>query len=365
MSNESIPVPVETELDALFGQYTAAGQARGLVYGLAGPEGLLHSAGFGVVNDAGLVPDENTVFPIASMSKSFVACAALLARDRGVLSLEDPITRWLPEFSAAGTAEDPCQPPTVGMLFSMSGDATEQDLLAQVSRGLRYSHLPGTAYEYSNLGYTLAGLAVARAVGQPIERFVENEVLVPLGLTSTCFDNAAPADIVRASGYSLDPKSQWVPFPHVASGAFASAGGLMSSVRDLATWVTWLGSAFRAPNSRDAGPLSRSSRRELQRIHMVETPSITTHADGGLHFGVAGYGLGLRISMDLRRGTVVSHAGGLPGFILFMCWHPDSGSGIVVLTNSHRGEPSALATEALGRMLARNSTAAETIVLWR
>jgi len=139
----------------------------------------------------------------------------------------------------------------------------------------------------------------------------------------------------------------------------------MSSVRDLATWVTWLGSAFRAPNSRDAGPLSRSSRRELQRIHMVETPSITTHADGGLHFDVSGYGLGLRISMDLHRGTVVSHAGGLPGFILFMCWHPDSGNGIVVLTNSHRGEPSALATEALGRVLARNSTAAETIVLWR
>ena len=236
MSNESIPVPVETELDALFGQYTAAGQARGLVYGLAGTEGLLHSGGFGVVNDAGLVPDENTVFPIASLSKSFVACAALLARDRGALSLEDPITKWLPEFSAAGTAEDPCQPPTVRMLFSMSGgltednswvdpfiDATEQDLLAQVSSGLRYSHLPGTAYEYSNLGYTLAGLAVARAVGQPIERVVENEVLAPLGLTSTCFDNAAPADIVRASGYSLDPHGQWVPFPHVASGAFAAA----------------------------------------------------------------------------------------------------------------------------------------------
>src|SRR5580700_2248833 len=143
-------------------------------------------------------------------------------------------------------------------------------------------------------GYALAGLSVARAVGQPIERFVEDEVLAPIGLTSTCFDNAAPADIVRASGYSLDPDGRWVRFPHVASGAFAAAGGLLSSVRDLATWVTWLGSAFRAPNSRDAGPLSRGSRRELQRIHMVEMPSITTHADGGLHFGVSGYGLGLR-----------------------------------------------------------------------
>src|SRR5262249_28034734 len=133
---------------------------------------------------------------------------------------------------------------------------------------------------------------------------------------------------------------------------------------DLATWVTWLGSAFRAPNSRNAGPLSRSSRRELQRIHMVEAPSITTHADGGLHLDVSGYGLGLRISMDLRPGPVVPPAGGQPGFILFMGGHPDAGSGIVVLPNSHRGEPSAVATEALGRVLARNSAAAETIVLW-
>ena len=61
-----------------------------------------HCAGFGVVNDAGLVPDENTVFPIASMSKSFVACAALLARDRGALSLEDPITSGFPSSALRG-----------------------------------------------------------------------------------------------------------------------------------------------------------------------------------------------------------------------------------------------------------------------
>jgi CubicO group peptidase (beta-lactamase class C family) len=302
MSNENIPVPVETELDALFGQYTAANQARGLVYGLLAPEGLVHCAGFGVVNDAGLGPDENTVFPIASMSKSFIACAALLARDRGALSLEDPITKWVPEFSATGTIEDPCQPPTVRMLFSMSGgltednswvdpliEASEQDLLAQVSRGLRYSHVPGTVYEYSNLGYTLAGLAVARAAGQPIERLVEDEVLAPLRLTSTCFDNAAPADIVRATGYSLDANGQWVPFPHVASGAFAAAGGLMSSVRDLATWVTWLGSAFRTPSSQDVGLLSRSSRRELQRIHMIETPTVGCISASAVTAWVCGY----------------------------------------------------------------------------
>lgn len=377
MSNENTPVSIEAELDALFGQYTAAGQSRGLVYGQVSSAGLVHSCGFGVANEDGLVPDQNAVFPIASMSKSFVACAALIARDRGLLSLDDPITMYFPEFTAAGTVEDPCDPPTLGMLFSMSGGLTEdnswvdpfidlsvEEVLVHVKRGLRYSHLPGTVYEYSNLGYALAGLAVGLAVGRPIEDFVRDEVLLPLGLTSTTFDNATPAASQRATGYRLDAESTWVSYPHTASVAFAAAGGIMSTVRDLASWVTWLGSAFRAPTNDDVTILSRASRREMQRMRIADAPALTMGPDGALTAQIGGYGLGLRISHDLYRGTLVSHGGGLPGFILFMLWHPDSGHGVIVLTNSHRGSPSALCVQALGRVLARGKVPAETIVLW-
>jgi len=311
------------------------------------------------------------------MSKSFVAAAALIAAERGLLSLDDPITRYFPEFTASGTAEDPCPPPTLGMLLSMSGgltednswvdpfiDAAEDVLLDQVSKGLRYSNLPGTEYEYSNLGFTLAGLAVGRAVGRRIEDFVTDELLVPLGLTSTWFDNAAPADIRRATGYSLDPQANWVAYPPNVSAAFAAAGGIMSTVRDLARWITWLASAFRPPRPDDVAILSRAGRRQMQRVRIVDTPSLSVAPVGSLHPSVGGYGLGLRISLDAQRGTLVSHGGGLPGFSLFMCWHPDSGNGVVVLTNSHRGNPSELCFEALGRILARDRVPARTITLW-
>lgn len=72
----------------------------------------------------------------------------------------------------------------------------------------------------------------------------------------------------------------------------------------------------------------------------------------------------MRITEDIYRGTIVSHGGGLPGYKLYMIWHPDSGHGIVVLTNSHRGDPAAMAHEALFRVLARHSTAARTVQLW-
>lgn len=377
MSNETIRIPIESQLDAFFAQYVAADTAKGLAYGVSGPDGLRHSSGFGVVSDEGLVPDADTLFPIASMTKSFIACAALIARDREWLSLDDPITAYFPQFSASGTADDPCDPPTLGMLLSMSGgltednswvdpfiDASEEVLLEQVAKGLRYSHVPGSVYEYSNLGYTLAGLAVGQAAGRPIEQFVRDEIFVPLGLRSTCFDNAAPAGVARATGYHLDVDGTWVGYPHVASAAFAAAGGIMSSVRDLATWVSWLGSAFRAPQDDDVPVLSRASRREMQRLHIVDAPSVTVGANGSLHPSISGYGLGLRIDLDLQRGPLVAHGGGLPGFSLFMCWHPDSGHGIVALTNSHRSSAGSLCMEALGNVLAYDDTPSETIVLW-
>lgn len=379
MSNETQIVSMSDLLDASFGQYTVANQSRGLVYGIVGAEGLSHSQGFGVANDDGDAPDLDTVFPIASMTKSFVAAGALLARDRGLVNLEAPITDFFPEFTAGGTFDDPCDAPTLRMLFSMSGGLTEDnswvdpfidtpvaEIVARIKGGMNYSWLPGNTFEYSNLGYTLAGLAVGKAVGKRIEDWVTEEIIAPLGMTKTWFDNDAPdTGYRRATGYSLNEAGEWVGYPPAVSDAFAAAGGIQSTVRDLATWVTWLGAAFRPPagESPDA-PLRRASRREMQRLHSPVLPGIAARGDGTWKIVVGGYALGLVVFEDLNRGMVVTHSGGLPGFILNMIWHPDSGNGIVVLTNSHRSNPAALSEEALYRVLDREGAAARTIRLW-
>ncbi|MDA8310574.1 MAG: serine hydrolase [Actinomycetota bacterium] len=378
MSEETIRISLEEELDAFFGQYTGANQARGLVYALTTSEGLSHARGFGAANEDGLVPDADTVFPIASMSKSFVACAALVARDAGCLSLTDPITRYVPEFTMAGDNVVAENPPTLEMLLSMCGGLTEDNawvdpfigmptrtLIEHISRGVRFSHLPGAVYEYSNLGFALCGLAIARAVEQPLEVFVREAVIGPLGLEATFFDRTVPEDVRRAIGYSLDGRGDWVSYAPQVSDAFSAAGGIVSTVRDLARWITWLGSALRTSPRNEAQPvLSRASRRELQRQHVSCPPAISVGTAGALQIVQGGYGLGLHIADDLHRGTVVSHAGGLPGFKLFMTWHPASGRGAVVLTNSHRGDPSSLCVEALGRSLARDGAPADTVRLW-
>ena len=377
MSTESNAVSINAELDAMFKAYVDADQSPGLAYGIVSADGLIHSAGFGRANESGIQPSADTPFPIASMTKSFTAAAVLIVRDRGLLSLDDPITKFLPDFRATGAPEDPCDPPTIRMLLSMSGGLTEDNswvdpqigmpddaLLSLVAKGLKYSHTPGTVFEYSNVGFTLTGFVVQRVTGKRIEEFVKEELLAPLGLTSTSFSPSSHDPEHLASAYSLSVDGAWRPYAVRESAAFAAAGGMVSTVRDLSAWVTWLGEAFRPGQSRGVDVLSRSSRRELQRIESTIPPSIGLQSSGAWRVDVSGYALGLHIEHDLHRGIVVSHSGGLPGYTLHMRWHPDSGHGVVVLTNSHRGDPVALAHEGVAKLLHSHNTPSETIVLW-
>ena len=375
MSSETLTVPLATQLDAFFGQYTAADQARGLVYGLVGPDGLEHSRGFGAADDDDRAPDTETVFPIASMTKSFIGLGALLARDRGLLDLEAPITDFFPEWH--GTIDgEPATTPTIRQLLSMGGGLTEDnswvdpflglseaELVERIRPGFAYSNHPGSVFEYSNIGFTMAGLAVGKAVGRRVEDWVTDEILRPLGMHRTWFDNRAPGSgFRRAVGYSLDTDGNWVGFPPQESDAMAAAGGMQSTIGDLAVWVGFLASATRTGGHDSI--ISRASRRELQRIHQVDIPSLQARPEGTWKFATGGYALGLFVRHDLHRGAIVSHSGGLPGFILNMVWHQGSGRGVIVLTNSHRGNPVVLSEDALFRALAFHGTAARDVRLW-
>jgi CubicO group peptidase (beta-lactamase class C family) len=380
MSSETLVVPLVDQLDAFFGQYTAAGQSPGLVYGLVGPDGLEHTRGFGSADDDGSIPDTDTVFPIASMTKSFVALGALLARDRGLLDMDAPITDFYPQWHGT-VGDEPAVAPTLRQLLSMGGGLTEDnswvdpflglseaELVERISPGFNYSTHPGSAFEYSNIGFTMAGLAVGTAVGRRVEDWVTDEILRPLGMNSTWFDNRAPeSGFPRAVGYSLDTAGNWVGFPPAVSDAMAAAGGMQSTINDLSIWVRFLATATRhasTPSSDDDAVVSRASRRELQRIHQVDIPSLQARPDGSWKFVTGGYALGLFVREDLHRGRIVTHSGGLPGFILNMVWHAGSGKGIVVFTNSHRSNPVALSEDALFRALSYDDTPARTVQPW-
>ncbi len=319
-----------------FARRHSRGHAPSTVWGVFDRSGLVATGSTGTLTD-GSTPTEHTAYRVASCTKSFTAASVLALRDEGLLSLDDPITRFLPAFSEVSlpTADSPT--PTLRMLLTMSagfptdnpwGDRqesiTNDELDALLRRGLTFETIPGTEFAYSNLGYALVGRAIEAVSGTSFIEFVTERFLRPLELTGTAFDASVPATGGVAVGTRwLD--DHWEPLPFSDPGAFSPIGGLFSTIADLGMWAGWLASAFNEESTDAQGsPLSRASRRELQQVQrFVAEPG---------HPG--GYGLGLHTNHYPGGDVVTSHSGGYPGFSAHMRWSQTSGIGLLAFENA-------------------------------
>ncbi len=372
MSPPSIDSRVAAVVEPLVDAFAAEQLTPGLAYGVVRDGVLVHSGGRGRTRDgdtAAATPDADTVFRIASMTKSFTATTVLALRDDGLLSLDDPIGAWLPQTQGMGLPTGDSAPITVRQLLTMTaglptddpwGDR-QQDLPVAdfdelVAGGLRFAWPNGTQFEYANLGYALLGRLITEVTGQEYDEVVSGRVLRPLGLTTTGYHlDRLPAGRL-ATGYRR-VENRWLEVPFDGYGAFAAMGGLFSTVADLARWIGGFTAAVPARGSDlsepDGHPLRRASRRELQQPHRTMTPQLVwNQLTEAPTMRVVSYGFGLFVESEPRLGTVVGHSGGYPGFGSNMRWHPDTGLGVVVLANSTYAPSSRLAATLLKGLLA-------------
>jgi CubicO group peptidase (beta-lactamase class C family) len=336
-------------VDAAFAAFWATAPSPGLAYGVVAGGELVHFAGLGGLTDGGPAPTADSVFRIASMTKSFTAAALLALRDDGRLALDDRAVDHVPELASVRMPTTDSRPFTLRELATMSAglptddawgdrqlDLAPEAFDALLVEGLTFAHAPGTTFEYSNLGYAVLGRALASAAGTAYSVVVEDRVLRPLGLTATAFEASSVRRRDLAVGHRRRfsgeaGRGAWVGLPFAGPGEFAAMGGLFSSVRDLARWMAELADAFPARDGAEDGhPLRRASRREMQQVQRVipVAPSSTRNLLSG------GYGMGVAVFHDPARGLLVGHPGGLPGFGSAMRWHPDTGIGVVALANS-------------------------------
>jgi len=319
------------------------------------------SISWGVVADGRLVmtgahavepdplPTEQTVFRIASMTKSFTAASILILRDRGLLRLDDPVAEIAPEFAAVvpPTGDSPCI--TVRHLLSMAGgmatddawadrhlDITDDELDSLAANGLTFAWAPQTNGEYSNFGFAMLGRVIRHASGTRAQDFISENLLRPLEMNRTTWLQPAHDDWARP--YDVVDDERLTDIQPLGDGAIAPMGGLWSCVADLAKWVSWFADAFPPRDDVDDGPLCRSSRREMQQVQR-SWPTISAPARGEgdeatpVRIDGGGYGFGLFVTHDTRFGHFVAHSGGLPGYGSNMRWLPASGVGVIALGN--------------------------------
>lgn len=264
---------------------------------------------------SGAPTDTDTQYRIGSITKPMTAVLVLQCRDDGLLDLDDPVDRFLPEAGTSVTVREllshtsGLRSEPVGPWWERSPGIPAGDLLA-ANAGSRAVFEAGKYYHYSNLGFGLLGEVVARLRAESWFSLVQERLLDPLGMTRTSYLPQAP----YAAGLSVHHLEGTLTVePLHDTGAMAPAGQLWSTLEDLARFAVFLAE----------GDPAVLAARTLAEMRQPVPPAVD-------------YGLGVRL-LPYAAGVFAGHTGSMPGFQSTAFADPLNHVGVVALTNATTG----------------------------
>lgn len=285
--------------------------------------------------------DSNTIFHWASITKTFTAIAIMQLRDRGRLTLDDPIVRYVPELREVSDTFGSIEDITIRHLLSHSagfrnptwpwaGDKPwhpfEPTRWAQVVAMLPYTEIlfqPGSRFSYSNPGYIFLGRVIETLSGDDFEVYMEKNVLRPLGMRSSYFDRT-PYHLLRhrSNNYTVrngTPVANGLDFD---TGITVSNGGLNASLADMAKYLRFL---LNEPETDDAAAvLKRSSLEEMWQPQVGGASQDSPTGSVGLAYFILQQG-------EVR---VIGHTGSQAAFRSFFYLHPETKSAMIAVFNT-------------------------------
>lgn len=355
------PASIERFLDGYVAAAMADQYPPGVMVAVATPDASFVKA-YGVRDfKTGKAATPDTLFRIASISKTFVWTAVMMLADEGKIDLDADINQYLktikiPDaFGAPVTMNDLMAhragfEDTFGNFFESRGGRTlEEALIRHMPKRVAP---PGLRTAYSNWGTELASVIVGDVAGMPYDRFVRERILTPLGMKSTAlFDPATEArgrqndpdlDARIASPHKLDAAAPEVMAqdeiePHHA------AGGVSISARDAAVWMQMFlnGGAYGDGEDRLLSPQAFAIMRQRKFADRLGAPDF---AHGFMESEIAGY-------------TTFGHGGTLSGFISDMTIAPALGLGVFVVANAAESPrvPDAIGRAVIEQIAGANS----------
>lgn len=272
----------------------------------------------------------HTNFCIASISKQFSAVALLQLAERGLLSMDDPLHKFFPEFQApffdtitlhhimSHTSGIPDARPRDDRDFVYHSTDVES---CRYMIGLdRLNFAPGTQYEYINPTFQLVYQIVERVTGRPFEEYMRDNLFAPAGMDSTIYFEAGRRIPHPSHGYTLE-EGRYVECDYGETAFFASKadGGLYTSLHDFALWEKAL---------RDDRIMSAESKRAAW------TPYISIPEDADYGYNVdTGYGYGWFIQRSEGRAECIYHTGDNGGYWNYAGRIPERGILLVFFAN--------------------------------
>lgn len=342
------PAPEESQAFAAFDAFFDARLAdQGIVGGgflLLRDHRVAHAHTFGLSDrQAGTPVDADTIFHWASITKTFTAIGIMQLRDRGLLALDDPIVKYVPELRQVHNPFGPMEAVTLRMLMSHSagfrnptwpwgGDQAwhpfEPPGWAQVAAMLPYTRIefaPGTKYSYSNPGIIFLGRVIERLTGDDYEVYIDKNILKPLEMHRAFFDTA-PYHLRphRSHSYYWKAGTPVEARFDFDTGITVSNGGLNAPLTDMAKYLDFLvGNPAR--QAVHDGILRRSSLEEMWRP--VVAVGQSDESPGG-HMGLCFF-------LEQHGGlSFVAHSGSQNAFISHFYVNPAARLAYLVAFNT-------------------------------
>ncbi|HJU75085.1 MAG TPA: serine hydrolase domain-containing protein, partial [Gemmatimonadaceae bacterium] len=310
-------------IDSIVGAALKGGRAAGMSVGVIRGNDTLVLKGYGKADLELDVPTPpRAVYEIGSVTKQFTAAALLLLAEEGKLSLDDDLTKHLPDYPTAGNKiplrrlldhtsgiKGYTEIPKFGTIMTRK---LAKDSLVAIFKDLPFDFSPGTGLVYNNSAYFLAGLIIEKVSGMSYADFVAKRFFEPLGMKESHYCNERQVVKNRAHGYDMGPGGVLQLKGYIDHTYPYAAGSLCSSTADLLTWLRAL---------HGGRVLNERAYRALITPDTLNDGTRLRYAKGVAVHTLAGH-------------EVIEHGGGINGFLSSTIWVPREKMAVVVLVNT-------------------------------
>jgi CubicO group peptidase (beta-lactamase class C family) len=329
------------------------GRIPGLSIAVVGEGGVIYEQGFGSRDPAESLPaTPDTLYGIGSCTKSFVAMAIMQLMERGILSLDDPVNRYIPIKIGL-----PGKHITIHHLLThSSGIPSLATSTIALHRGIGFDtgvpwggvndfyrlvngaqeeivDEPGRLFFYNNAGYRMLGHIIQKVSKMTFDAFITENILKPLKMRrTTLLREEYERDPDRLTPHWKKPDGTLTPteypYPNVVDNPefsfIAAAGGIISSVRDLTNYLI---ANMEGGRFEDNQIVSPDSVEKMQTLYIERTPS---------HYGRYGYGYGWGVTEDFLGHKMLSHGGSIVVSTAYLAFIPDLKIGVAIAANTAR-----------------------------
>ncbi|MES2330897.1 MAG: serine hydrolase domain-containing protein [Bacteroidota bacterium] len=353
-------------VEKIYREYAEKNHFPGYAFGIVLDGKLVYSGSGGYSDvDKKIPATTKSMFRIASMSKSFTAMAIMKLRDEGKLKLDDPVYLYIPEMKGQKLTSDAPEITIKNLLTHSAGFPednpwgdrqladTDDELIALIKKGISFSNDPGLTYEYSNMGFAMLGYIIKKVTGIPYSEYIAKNIWKPLGMNQAEWEYSKVPANELAHGYRWI-NDNWREETLLHDGIYGAMGGMITSIESFSKYVALHQSAWPPSNAVDAGPVKRSSIREMHQPWRFASLNANYKYPSGRGCPQAGaYAYGLRWTEDCESRETVGHSGGLPGFGSNWAILPEYGLGVIYFANvtyAPAATPNVMVMDTLIRM---------------